>query len=173
MDPDDAQVRLAVLLAISDMPSSEDAGSRVAEMLLLPENANDRWLREATAIAGSSHSKGFLRSLLREELGASDSTYIANVGYAVEMAAAHYAAGSRSDRFISLFSALPGAHPQLAGAFLDGMAAGWPEGESPELGESDRAALRAMSNSLPHDQLERLNVLADRWGNPDLFSAEN
>lgn len=172
MDPDDAQVRLAVLLAISDMPSSEDAGSRVAEMLLIPENANDRWLREAAAIAGSSHSKGFLRSVLREEPGASDSTYIANVGYAVEMAAAHYAAGSRSDRFISLFSALPGAHPRLARAFLDGMVAGWPAGESPELGESDRAALRAMSNGLPHDQLERLNVLADRWGNPDLFSAE-
>src|SRR5690606_35700507 len=75
------QVRLAALLAVADMEASDRAGVSVAELVLVPENARDRWLREASIIAGARHGRGFLRHMLGVELGRepSDSAYVAHL----------------------------------------------------------------------------------------------
>src|SRR5690606_16509417 len=75
------QVRLAALLAVADMAASDRAGVSVAGLGLVPENARDRWLREASLIAGARHGRGFLQHMLGVELGRepSDSAYVAHL----------------------------------------------------------------------------------------------
>jgi len=60
LNDDDAQVRLAALLALSRMPGSKVAGASVFGMLAEPRNAEDRWIPEAGAAAGVQHAEGFL-----------------------------------------------------------------------------------------------------------------
>lgn len=56
----DAHVRLAALLALSDMPKSKAAGATIYGMLVETRNLEDRWIREAATIAGAIHHDGFL-----------------------------------------------------------------------------------------------------------------
>jgi putative membrane-bound dehydrogenase-like protein len=58
-DPD-PQVRLKALVALGDMPSSMEAGRAVYALLSQPATMQDRWLREAAALAAAVHSRGFL-----------------------------------------------------------------------------------------------------------------
>jgi putative membrane-bound dehydrogenase-like protein len=62
-DPD-AQVRLAALLALADAPSADKIGVAAFDFLRRPENANDRWLREAATSLAAKHDAGFLRAVL-------------------------------------------------------------------------------------------------------------
>ena len=62
LEDEDAQVRLAALLALADMPASEEAGEAVFAMLTSPENAEDRWIPEAATAAGAQHAAGFLQA---------------------------------------------------------------------------------------------------------------
>ncbi len=170
MEPADPQVRLAVLLAVADVPASDRAGEAVAELVLVPHNANDRWIRDAAAIAGARHGYGFLQRLLRADLGErrADSTYVANLRQAVGRVAAHHAAEAPPAFLVELLTGLESAEPALAGAFVDGIAANWPEGEVPSLSSGQRAALRdTAADASPH-VLERMQALFNRWGLPDL-----
>ncbi len=56
------QVRLKALNSLTEMPQSERAGEEIFRMLQLSDNIEDRWIREAAAIAGRMHSTGFLSS---------------------------------------------------------------------------------------------------------------
>jgi uncharacterized protein len=47
----DPQIRLAALLAVAEMPPSEQTGRAAAELIVIEDNANDRWIRDA-ATAG-------------------------------------------------------------------------------------------------------------------------
>jgi hypothetical protein len=60
----EAQVRLAALLAISEMPPSDLAGPAIVEMLLRPENSDDRWIPEAATAAAARHDVSFLKTVL-------------------------------------------------------------------------------------------------------------
>jgi putative membrane-bound dehydrogenase-like protein len=70
----DPQVRLAALLALSQMPAENaDAGKAVADAMRKPANANDRWIPDAATSAAARHSGGFLATVLaaaREANGA-------------------------------------------------------------------------------------------------------
>jgi putative membrane-bound dehydrogenase-like protein len=58
----DAQVRLAALLAISEMPVSEAAGPAIFQAL--QKNAEDRWIPDAATAAAARHDSAFLRAVL-------------------------------------------------------------------------------------------------------------
>jgi putative membrane-bound dehydrogenase-like protein len=60
----DAQVRLAALLAISEMPVSEKVGPALVEMLQRPENGEDRWIPDAATAAAAKHDVSFLKAVL-------------------------------------------------------------------------------------------------------------
>ena len=60
----DAQVRMAALLALSEMPGSIEAGKAVYAMLQKPENADDRWIPDAATAAAARHDAGFVTSVL-------------------------------------------------------------------------------------------------------------
>jgi len=59
-DPD-AQVQMAALLALSEMPPSELVGRAVVEML---QHSNDRWLPDAATAAAAAHDVSFLKAVL-------------------------------------------------------------------------------------------------------------
>lgn len=58
----DAQVRLATLLALSEMPSTERVGSAVFGFLQDPSNSEDRWLADAAATAAARNDAAFLKA---------------------------------------------------------------------------------------------------------------
>lgn len=62
-DPD-AQVRLAALLALSELPASEPAGGAVFAMLRAPENSQDRWIPDAATAAAARNDSGFIKAVL-------------------------------------------------------------------------------------------------------------
>jgi len=55
----DLHTRLAVVLAVADMPSSAEIGQALYAETQKPENFNDRWLSRAFYIAGYRHQKMF------------------------------------------------------------------------------------------------------------------
>jgi putative membrane-bound dehydrogenase-like protein len=62
-DPD-PKVRLAALLALSELPPSNQSGAAVLSMLQEPVNAEDRWIVDAAISAAARHDAGFLTALL-------------------------------------------------------------------------------------------------------------
>jgi len=61
LQDEDLQVRLKTLITLAGMPASEEAGRAIFEMLAGQENQEDRWIREAAALAGATHTGGFLQ----------------------------------------------------------------------------------------------------------------
>ncbi|MGI8784926.1 MAG: PVC-type heme-binding CxxCH protein [Acidobacteriota bacterium] len=59
---DEAPVRLAALLALSEMPPSAKAGQVVLGLLKKPANIQDRWISDAVIAAGARHNVGFLQA---------------------------------------------------------------------------------------------------------------
>jgi len=61
---DDAQVRLAALLALTEFPASAVAGKAVFAMLREPQNQRDKWIPHAASMAGARHDAGFLSAAM-------------------------------------------------------------------------------------------------------------
>ncbi|HEX7861411.1 MAG TPA: PVC-type heme-binding CxxCH protein [Verrucomicrobiae bacterium] len=59
----DAQVRLAALLTLSEMPTSEQVGPAIVKMLQDPAQANDRWIPDAATAAAARHDVSFLKAV--------------------------------------------------------------------------------------------------------------
>lgn len=74
LDDANPQVRKSALLALSQMPHSEDAGMAVYAAMTRKDNADDRWLTDAAAIAASTHDAGFLKAAFAAHPGKSDAT---------------------------------------------------------------------------------------------------
>src|SRR5882724_3106392 len=64
LDDSDPQVRLAALLAVSEMPPSANAAAGIFAMLQDPRNAEDRWIPDAATTAAARNDAGFIGSLL-------------------------------------------------------------------------------------------------------------
>ncbi|MEX2344566.1 MAG: PVC-type heme-binding CxxCH protein [Balneolaceae bacterium] len=169
----DAQVRQAALLAVAEMPASEEAGRAVAELLVLEENANDQWIRDSGTAAAAKNEVSFLNHVLQKELPANaDSTYKANVSSAIERVSAHYALGDEPANSISGFLlALENADTAIGTGFLRGLAERWPEEAKPQFSTSDMNQLNRLRAVLSEEYHESLNSLAEKWEQPDLFGS--
>ncbi len=64
LNDDDALVRKAALLALSELPPSDAAASAVLAALQTPGNAEDRWIPDAATSAAARNDAGFLRAAL-------------------------------------------------------------------------------------------------------------
>jgi putative membrane-bound dehydrogenase-like protein len=62
LDDANPQVRKSGLLALSEMPNSDRAGTAVFSSLARKEDAEDRFILDAAAIAASKHDAGFLQA---------------------------------------------------------------------------------------------------------------
>ncbi|PYK98809.1 MAG: hypothetical protein DME19_11085 [Verrucomicrobia bacterium] len=64
LDDPDPQVRIAALLACSEMPVSDAAAAAVFAALQQPRNSDDRWIPDAATAAAARNDAGFLRAAL-------------------------------------------------------------------------------------------------------------
>jgi hypothetical protein len=82
LDDSDPQVRLAALLAISEMPASDAAANGVFAMLQKSQNADDRWISDGATTAAARNDAGFIRAVLsnyKPATTASASTTVGNL----------------------------------------------------------------------------------------------
>ena len=162
LNDDDAQVRLATLLAFSEMPTSAAAGAAVFAMLAEPRNAQDRWIRDGATAAGARHDAGFLKAALAAKPSA-------EAGQVMKIVTTHYAQRGPADSVVATLRTLQGASPEVAVAVLEGLIAGWPEEKTLTLNDADKQQLASLMQSLPASTRDRLLTLSQRWGQPELF----
>jgi putative membrane-bound dehydrogenase-like protein len=79
LEDSDAQVRKSALLALSEMPVSAEAGKAIYAVPQRPENAKDRWIPDASAVAASHHDEGFLRAAFAAHPKRDDSMSLAAI----------------------------------------------------------------------------------------------
>ncbi len=131
-------VRRAALLALSEMPSSRDAGTAIHALLLVPENEKDRWIPLAATSAAARHDIGFLAATLAAKKNSD------TVRHMVRIVAEHYARGDASGSVAELLAQLKDADSADADVLLEGLAAGWPKGNTPKLDERTRATISSL-----------------------------
>jgi putative heme-binding domain-containing protein len=159
---ENAQVRLATLLALSEMPSDVETGATTFSVLKEPRNSQDRWLVEGATAAAARHDGGFLRAALAEADPREDVLRV------VRLVTAHYAQGA-PQTIVTTVNLLSGASAKVVSTILEGLIAGWPADKSPDFTAADKLSLQKVMPSLPESARDRLLVLAQRWGRPELF----
>jgi len=162
----DAQVRMAALLALSEMPANEAAGAATFAMLQESQNSGDRWIPDAVTAAAARNDASFLKVVLTRS---ARSELSGEVGRVVRLVTTHYAQRGPVDSIVPTLAALKGASPGAATAILDGLVSGWPADKSPSLTAGDKRALAGVMQALPESSRDRLLILAQRWGQPELF----
>jgi putative heme-binding domain-containing protein len=167
----DAEVRLAALLAMSEMPVSDAAGAPILELLKEPRNAQDRWIPDAATCAAARHDAAFLKAALAADAGSPsgwkpDGTF----STVLQRVTAHYADRGPTETVLGLLGALDG-RSAAATPVLDGLLSGWPRDKAPVIGEAEARTLSALMQSLPEASRSRLLRLAKKWGREDLFAS--
>ncbi|MEX2114660.1 MAG: PVC-type heme-binding CxxCH protein [Pirellulales bacterium] len=116
----DAQVRLAAMLALADLPPTAAAGEQLVAAMLRPENTTDRWIPEAAICAAAKQVDAFLLAAIRVPQPPEKFTQT------VTIVAEHVAREARVEALPPLLAALPGTPPSMTSAVLRGLAQGWP-----------------------------------------------
>jgi putative membrane-bound dehydrogenase-like protein len=149
-------VRREALLALSEMPPSDEAGAAVYRALRAPANAKDRWLPVAVLCAAARHDAGFLTAALA---GKDNSAAVRAV---MRTVAEHQARGAEA--VAPLLGKLKTAAVPDALAVLEGLEKGWPKGKAPQLDAAAKADLSALMGQLDRAGQLQLATLARRWG---------
>lgn len=188
----DGQVRLAALLALSELNASPRAASSIVDLITVPQNARDPWLPHAAAIAGVKQGPDVALALLRNTQGTRtmrgtpDSTYLDGIRTTVRLMTHYFAAQENADAVVALLKAVPQAHPGIASGVLTGIAGegadgdggrrrggpgGWPEEKPPALTGAQRAALAEAARAADPGLAGGFARVAARWGMPTLFGS--
>ncbi len=155
----DAQVRLAALLAVAEMPAGADAARALVAVLRRPDNLGDRWIGDAATSAAAANGVEFLKTLASEkEPLAPRALTVAGI------VAEHYARGGPSASAGSLATALADADARLAEAVLAGLAKGWPKGKTASLNDDSEKALAHLMTRVGPGAKGQLIRLATLWG---------
>jgi uncharacterized protein len=157
----DPQVRLAALLALAELPSSETAASAIVRAIDAGAADDDRWLPDAITSAAAAHDQAFLAALARRQSDRPPGVLLLQVAGKV---AEHYARGGPADSVGALVRLLPGAQAKLAEAMLAGLLRGWPENLTVRLDAPTEAALPQLLRALSLEGKGTLATLAERWG---------
>jgi putative membrane-bound dehydrogenase-like protein len=155
----DAQVRLAALLALSETPSSAEAGAAIAQALSRTENVEDRWIPHAIVSAAAAHDVYFLKAIAALKAAPAQRALTA-----VEIVAEHYARGGPEKTAGSVIVALRDAPAPVVEAVVSGMAKGWPRAKTAQLNEETDKALAALVARVPAGTKGSLIKLATAWG---------
>ena len=163
----DPSMIVDALLVLAETPVSAEATRTVAETVLRPANAGDRWIRDAGIAAGAHDDETFLTYLLDKRLpGNAAEAYAGNVGEVVTRVARHFAAGEPTGEvgaMVELISSATDYDARLASAYVAGLAQGWPDFAAPSLSEPQMAAIRDARSELPEPFHESLELLAEKW----------
>jgi putative membrane-bound dehydrogenase-like protein len=160
-DPE-PQVRLAALLALSEMPGSVEGGKAVVAFLADSDNLNDRWLSEAAISAAAAHDLHFLKAVV----GTKNAT--PRLRAVVTVVARHYALGAPVGSVAELLPALETADPALTGTVIAALAEGWPRSKPVKLDEKSEKSLAGLFARLTGSSRTGLMQLASLWGSKAL-----
>lgn len=92
-----------------------------------------------------------------------------NEGRMIGVVVSHYARSAPSDSVVAMLQSATHADPGLAEVVVDGLAGGWPQGNSPKLDDASVQQLKAVMTALPPAARDGLLALAGKWGHRDLF----
>ncbi len=162
-----AQVRLAALLKLSELPKSEDAGRTIYRMMKQQQNFNDRWIPDAAAIAGAHHAPGFLKAAvtdIKPPLTLSETLPESN-REVIKKVSAHYVSDGPADSISSILAEMKEANPQIGDIILKNMENNWPEGSAPDLTGNQEKTFGQLSASIDQDEYPRIKKLFRRWSN--------
>jgi len=161
------QVRLAALLALAEVPESDEAAGAAAAALADPATAGDRWLADAATAAGAANPAAFLKAVAAQKgLEPRASTVVARV-------AEHYARGKPGTGVGEVLAAVS-KNPAVAEAVLAGFDAGWADGVKTALGPETDQVMGDLLAKLSPEGRSRLVRLAGLWGSKGLekYAAE-
>ncbi len=156
---EDAEVRLAALLALGEMPGSKAAAAAVVAVLSDPVNAKDQWIPKAAVSAAAKSDLAFLQAAAE----AKPKTETALID-AVRAVAGHLARRAPTEATGDVLTSLGKAQPKVAEALLTGLVEGWPAGKHATLDARADAALQALPGKLSPGGLLQLAALVQRWG---------
>ena len=163
----DAQVRMATLLALAELPTKETAGTAVFTVIKETRNVEDRWIPDAATAAAAKNATAFIKAILTS----SDPLALEGaLGNVLKVVTTHYAVRGPTDSIVSTLTALKGAAPEVATTVLDGLRAGWPTETTPTLTDADKQQLETVMEELPENVRDRLLSLGERWEIPGLFT---
>jgi putative heme-binding domain-containing protein len=167
----DAQVRLACLLALSDMPDGEGIGTAIGSAAMDDAVTRDRWLRDAATSAAAVHALPFFEHLVRVYEAPNPPGTSADAAYwpIVQRAAEHVARGRPSSEDVGkLIDLMQRGGGLFSQSVLAGLAAGWPREHSVTLTPASEKSLVAMLEIVPAGSKGQLIRLASLWGSKEL-----
>ena len=165
----DGQVRLAGLLALSELPADKRAAKAILDALNDPANAGERWITDAATAAAATNDADFIRQILENSQASKTGELNDNLVAVLKRVAVHYAERGASDTVVTTLTRLQGAPTETAAIILDALTEGWPADKSPSLSGDDKKSLEGVMEALPESIRDRLLKLADRWQIPGLF----
>ncbi|MCA9184293.1 MAG: ThuA domain-containing protein [Pirellulaceae bacterium] len=158
MQDQDAQVRLAAMLALSDLPPHAEAGPAIVAAMARAENRDDRWIPQAATSAAAMQATSALPALTEIK----DTSPTLNT--LVEVVANHVARSEDAGTMGMLIQQLRNANPEIAQAMIRGLANGWPVGQAIQMDDSMVKSLDLLLESLPVAERGKLAWLASSWG---------
>ena len=164
---DDAQVRLATLLAVADAAPDAKAGALLRAFASNPANLNDRWISDALTSAAATHDLGFLGAL-------ADGDVPARALPLIGIVSEHLARRAPTEGLDGLLKSLAGTKPDVADAVVKALSKGWPRGKTVKLSADAEKSLTDLFAHLTAGSKGALVKLANTWGSPafDKYAAE-
>jgi putative membrane-bound dehydrogenase-like protein len=162
---EDAQVRLAALLALAEMPASGKAAEAILAALKDSALLQDPWLTDAATSAAAAHADRFLSACLAQEWAAPLPSTLLTL---LERTAEHYARGGPRKTVATLVAKLAAAPEPICGAIIAGLSRGWPAGQTPALDADTEKRLGEVFGRLGPRGQGHLIELTARWHSPAL-----
>ncbi len=143
----DAQVQLAALMALADMPTDTRAGELLAAVSAQASFMEDRFVREGLICAAASHAQPYLIATL-----SSSATTASNDRFdAVRVIAEHAArAGFKGEELVQIVQGLEKAPMTMVIPLAEGLAAGWPSTNATAIFPAER---RTFCNNCWNEQM--------------------
>ena len=171
-------VRKDALLALAQLPRSEEAALEIKSMLSEPRNYNDRWTETAAICAAAASADPFLVAAASSDAPPEFEPHLAKVARIV---AEHFARGQlaglksadvqSNERVAPLLDAMAGGNPAVSEAILAGFVAGWPNANPPKLSPESIGHLTKLLGRLGPGGRSQVIALGERWKIADKFSA--
>ncbi len=154
----DAQVRLAALLALSDLPATPAGAAALIQVAGNATDMADRWLPDALTSAAANNSSEFLASL-------ADAKTLPDPSYEIiSRVAEHYARGDDVHDAAQVLARLGGADRRALDAVLAGLSQGWKAGRTVNLTDETEAELRTTFDHLSPGSQGIFVKLVTQWG---------
>ena len=156
------QVRLSTLLALAEMPPTEQSAAAALQSLIGANDQDDRWMRDAATSAAANAGGAFLALACRQ---AETSPQLADV---VAIVAEHVARSADTPAIVEVLEVLAEAPAGIRASVVEGWAKGWPKATQIELPASANEQILTIFEQLDAGSKGQFIRLASAWGSQQL-----